>query len=133
MPDSDDLQELKNKALAGDTDAQFYLGQLYRKGEEGVPQDYQEAVKWFKKAAEHGYVGGGIQIVLATMYHEGKGGIPKDNVKAYMWLSLAASQGNKLAVEVRSIMGEEMTKEQIAEAEKLSEAFEVKKPTAKDT
>jgi TPR repeat protein len=126
MPDSDDLQELKNKALAGDTDAQFNLGQMYRKGED-VPQNYQEAVKWFKKAAEHGYVGGGIQIVLATMYHEGKGGVPKDNVKAYMWLNLAASQGNKLAVEVRSIMGEEMTKEQIAEAERLSREFKVEK------
>jgi len=128
MPVSDGLQDLKNKALAGDADAQFNLGQMYRKGEGGVPQDYQEAVKWFKAAAEHGYAGGGIQTVLATMYHEGKG-VPKDNVTAYMWLNLAASQGNQLAVEVRRIIGEEMTKEQIAEAEKLSREFKVKKHT----
>ncbi len=133
MPDSDNLQELKNKALAGDTDAQFNLGQMYRKGEGGAPQNYKEAVKWFKQAAEHGYLGGGIQIVLATMYHEGKGGVPKDNVKSYMWLNLAASQGNKLAVEVRSIIGEEMTKEQISEAEKLSREFKAKKPKAMET
>lgn len=133
MPDSKDIQELKNKALAGDTDAQFNLGQMYRKGEGGAPQNYKEAVKWFKKAAEHGYVGGGIQIVLATMYHEGKGGVPKDNVKSYMWLNMAASQGNKLAVEVKSIMEEEMSKEQIAEAEKLSREFKAKKPKAMGT
>ncbi len=132
MPDSDDLQELKNKALAGDTDAQFNLGQMYRKGEGGAPQNYKEAVKWFKKAAEYGYVGGGIQIVLATMYHEGKGGIPKDNVKSYMWLNLAATQGNKLALEVKSIIEEEMTKEQIAEAVRLSKEFKVKETKALD-
>jgi TPR repeat protein len=126
MPDSDGLQELKSKALEGDADAQFNLGQIYRKGE-GVPQDYKEAVKWFKKATEHGYTGGGIQIVLATMYHEGKG-VPKDNVTAYMWLNLAALQGNKLAVEMINIIGEEMTKEQIAEAQRLSREFKAKAP-----
>ena len=126
MPASDGLQELKNKALAGDADAQFNLGQMYRKGEGGVSQDYKEAVKWFKKAAEHGYVGGGIQTVLATMYYEGKG-VPKDNVISYMWLNMAVAQGNQLAVEVRSIIGEEMTNEQITEAEKLTREFKVKK------
>ena len=125
MPGSDGLEELKNKALAGDADAQFNLGQMYRKGEK-VAQDYQEAVKWFKKAAEHGYAGGGIQIVLATMYHEGKG-VLKDNVMAYMWLNLAVSQGNKLAVEIKTMIEEDMTKEQIAEAEKRCIEFKVKK------
>ena len=65
--------------------------------------------------------------MLATMYHEGKGGVPKDNVQSYMWLNLAASQGNKLAVEVKSIIEEEMTREQIAEAERLSREFKIKK------
>ena len=37
-------------------DAQFNLGTLYVKGQ-GVPQDYAEAVKWFRLAANQGHAG----------------------------------------------------------------------------
>lgn len=36
-----------------DARAQLYLGLMYHKGD-GVPQDYQEALKWLRKAAEQG-------------------------------------------------------------------------------
>ena len=35
--------------------AQFNLGVIYAKGQ-GVMQDYKEALKWYKLAAEQGYV-----------------------------------------------------------------------------
>jgi uncharacterized protein len=37
-------------AEQGDTDAKYDIGILYVEGH-GVPQDYSEAVKWFRKAA----------------------------------------------------------------------------------
>jgi uncharacterized protein len=37
----------------GDTRAQGNIGVMYAHGE-GVPQDYAEAVKWFRRAAEQG-------------------------------------------------------------------------------
>ena len=38
-------------AEQGDADAQYNLGVMYNEGE-GVPQDYKEATKWFRLAAE---------------------------------------------------------------------------------
>ena len=42
------------KAEAGDAVAQSNLGYRYYFGI-GVTQDYKEAVKWYRKSAEHGY------------------------------------------------------------------------------
>ena len=42
-------------AQGGDAFAQYALGGMYQHGQ-GVPQDYKEAVKWYRLAAEHGNV-----------------------------------------------------------------------------
>jgi len=42
-------------AQQGDTEAQFYLGHLYRKGK-GVTKNLQESLKWIQKAAEQGHI-----------------------------------------------------------------------------
>ena len=55
----------------------------------GVPQDYVEAVAWYRKAADGGY--GLSQFMLGAMYDQGKG-VPQDNEMAYMWFNLAASR-----------------------------------------
>ncbi len=47
------LREWNPLAKQGDANAQNNLGFMYYKGH-GVPQDYAEAVKWFRKAAEQG-------------------------------------------------------------------------------
>ncbi|KAG0062061.1 hypothetical protein BGZ90_003274, partial [Linnemannia elongata] len=41
-------------ANLGDKDAQVALGDMYLDGE-GVQQDYQAAMKWFRRAADQGY------------------------------------------------------------------------------
>ena len=46
--------ELVKKAEGGDAEAQSDLGACYYLGS-GVTQDYREAVKWYRKSAEHGY------------------------------------------------------------------------------
>jgi TPR repeat protein len=48
------VQGLRPLAEQGDAKAQFALGNLYYFGQ-GTLQDYVEAVKWFRKAAEQGY------------------------------------------------------------------------------
>ncbi|HXC67540.1 MAG TPA: SEL1-like repeat protein, partial [Nitrospiraceae bacterium] len=40
-------------AAQGDAAAQFNVGLMYRHGQ-GVTQDFQEALKWYRKAAEQG-------------------------------------------------------------------------------
>jgi hypothetical protein len=46
-----DLERMRTLAEQGDARAQYNLGNRYAKGE-GVPQDYVEAVRLFRLAAE---------------------------------------------------------------------------------
>jgi Sel1 repeat len=55
-------------AQRGDARAQANVGRLYHEGH-GVPQDYAEAVKWFRKAADQGYTGS--QFQLGSLYSHG--------------------------------------------------------------
>ena len=48
----------------------------------GVPQDYAEAMKWFRKAAEQGDAD--AQYNLGVMHAQGYG-VPQDFVLAHMW------------------------------------------------
>jgi TPR repeat protein len=53
------------------------------------------------------------------MYGTGQG-VPEDYVLAYMWWNLAAAQGHEGAQSNKDILEERMTREQIAEAQRLS-------------
>ena len=44
------LQLWRTLANQGDANAQFHLGTMYTTGS-GVPQDFAEAAKWFRKSA----------------------------------------------------------------------------------
>ena len=78
------LAEKGNAALA-----QFYLGLMYAQGQ-GVPQDYAEAARWYRRAAEQGY--DAAQFRLGMLYFEGEG-FPQDYKEAMRWIRLAADQG----------------------------------------
>ena len=92
---------------------------MYARGE-GVPEDDAEAVRWYRLAAEQGNVL--AQVRLGWMYATGEAGDggPEDDVLAYMWANLAAAQGSSAAPNVKNIIEERMTREQIAEAQRLS-------------
>ena len=53
------------------------------------------------------------------MYNDGYG-VPEDAVLAYMWYNLAAAQGIESAQTNKDIIEQRMTREQIAEAQRLS-------------
>ncbi len=57
----------------------------------GVPKDYEEAVRWYRLAAEQGYAR--AQFYLGSMYQTGRG-VPKDYKVALRWYKLAAVQGH---------------------------------------
>jgi hypothetical protein len=59
-----------------------------------VPQDYQEAVKWYRLAAAQGYAP--AQSSLGLAYEKGQG-VPQDYQEAVKWYRLAAAQGNQFA------------------------------------
>jgi len=61
------------------------------------------------------------------MYVFGQG-VPQDNMSGHMWINLAGSNGNKDALEKRSMVEEQMTPEQIEKAQEMARNW---KPTSK--
>ena len=70
--------------------AQFNLGVMCANGT-GVPQNYAEAVRWYRLAADQAHAKG--QVNLGVMCEDGTG-IPQDPTEAAQWYRRAADQGN---------------------------------------
>ncbi len=85
-----DIAALRVRANAGDANAQFSLGNANAEGQ-GVPQDYAQAVSWYRKAADQGYAG--AQYNLGYAYYTGQG-VPQDYAQAVSWTRKAADQGH---------------------------------------
>ncbi len=83
------LAETRQRADQGDADAQFTLAVSYRNGE-GVPQDFTQAVAWYRRAADQGYAE--EQKYLGVSYLNGEG-VPQDDAQAMAWYRRAADQG----------------------------------------
>ena len=110
------MTELRRAAEQGAAAAQFNLGGLYYYGE-GVPQDYGEAVRWYRLAADQGHAG--AQASLGVMY-AGGWGVPQDDIAAHMWTNLAAAQGDENARKLRDGLTGRMSSEQIAAAQRAA-------------
>ena len=157
------LAELKQKAEQGDSKAQFNLGVIHAHGKD-VPQDYQEAARWFRLAVEQGHAeaqfdlgvihehGRGVlqdyqeaarwyraaadqglssgQYNLGVMYDDGRG-VTQDYIQAHKWYNLAASKSagkvREAAAKNRDSVANQMTREQIAEAQRLAREWKPKR------
>ena len=64
----------------------------------GVPQDYAEAMKWFRRAAKQGDA---LQQHIFGMRSAVGQGVPQNLWEAHVWFSLAADNGHEEAVEMR--------------------------------
>ncbi len=95
---------------------------MYSKGR-GVPQDYAEAVRWLRRAAEQG--GARAQYNLGLSYAKGIG-VPQDYVRSHLWLSLAAAQGKESYRKSRDKLAERMTAAQMDEARRLAREWRPK-------
>jgi TPR repeat protein len=65
---------------------------MYAEGQ-GVARDEVEAVKWYRKAAEHGHAE--AQFYLGMMYYSGRG-VAQDGREALYWFRRAADQRHPL-------------------------------------
>jgi hypothetical protein len=70
-------------------DEQFSIGLLYYRGQ-GVPQDYTEAARLMRQAADQGHAE--AQATLGALYQLGKG-VPQDYAQAAVWYRKSAEQG----------------------------------------
>ena len=117
----------------------YYIG-------DGIPQDYGEAFKWYRKAAQQGYAS--AQFYLGWMYENGEG-VDQSYVTAHVWYNLAwvhdnekareysvvsylpmllcVVHVNEKAREYRDSIAKKMTPVQIAEAQRLAREWKPKK------
>ena len=110
---------LRKAADQSNVQAETVLGSCYANGQ-GVAKNDAEAVKWYRKAAEQDFAQ--AQISLALSYALGQG-VAKDYVESYKWTLLAARQGDKDAKETMTILENNMSREQIAEGQKVVRNF----------
>lgn len=88
-----DVAFARDLAEQGNAMAQTTLAGMYKDGT-GVPQDYVQAARWYRRAAEQGDAT--AQLHLADLYEGGKG-VPQDSAQAAAWLRKAAEQGDARA------------------------------------
>jgi TPR repeat protein len=90
----------------------------------GLPQNYHQAAKWYRRAAQQGH--GGAQFALGLLYNKGQG-VPKDLVLAHMWLNLSATQAigedRDFIVRIRDGIASKMTIAQVEAAQRLARAW----------
>ena len=84
------LAEFRKLADEGMPLAQFALGQLYAEGA-GVPQDFDEATKWYELAGRSGLAQ--AQYTLGVAHYTGIGA-PRNYLQAARWYEKAARQGD---------------------------------------
>ena len=77
-------------------------------------------MRWYRKAAEQN--SDRAQDALGGCYAKGEG-VAKDYVEAYKWMLLAAGQGDEAAKRATSLLEDAMTREQVAEGQKLARNF----------
>lgn len=81
-------RQLKEMAANGDAKTQYELGHQY-----AINNDFDEAAKWYTKAANQGC--GEAQGELAMFYLDGRG-VEKDETQAAYWIKQWAAQGDAL-------------------------------------
>jgi S1-C subfamily serine protease len=117
--DAEAVKWYRNAAVQNLASAQFNLGNCYANGQ-GVAKDEVEAVKWWSKAAEQNDAS--AQFNLGIFCYRGQG-VMKDHVEGYKWWLLAAAQGDEDSKKAMAIVENLLTREQMAEGQKLARTF----------
>ena len=89
--------------------AQNALGVRYATGQ-GVKLSEVEAVRWFSRAAEKGYVP--AQAKLGSLYYSGRG-VPQDVNRAYFWMVVARLSGDQASNTLGTVVRARLTPSQV--------------------
>ena len=86
-------EELLNKALAGDADAQFELGKRLDAGQ-GLKAEPEKAARWYEKASIQGHAEAAYYLAVL---HENGIGLNKNSKLAAAWYAFSAKLGHRRA------------------------------------
>lgn len=82
----DALPEVRHLAAQGDVEALFLMGTAYDEGL-GVPVDYAEGLRWYRRAAAGGHVLAAHNV--GNVYRDGRGVLVDHEAAARWWLRAA--------------------------------------------
>ncbi|MGJ5176046.1 hypothetical protein ACQR16_18990 [Bradyrhizobium oligotrophicum] len=94
LPDAIGGMGLRNAALKGDPTAAYEIGVRFAEGK-GIAANYEEAAKWYDRAAQAGLIPAVFR--LGTFYEKGLG-VKKDADVARRYYVVAAERGNAKAM-----------------------------------
>ncbi|CAM8647952.1 MORN motif [Oxalobacteraceae bacterium] len=97
---SSGIKILNSLAISGDVYSQYFLALMYRDGY-GVTKNTQQALKWFKLAADKGF--SDAQLELGLMYSNGDH-LMKNSLEAIHFFRQAADLGNAKAQYMLGVM-----------------------------
>jgi hypothetical protein len=123
LPHYSGIEDVKRQAAAGKAQAQFSLGGYYERGQFGLPQDYTESGRWYRKAAEQDHHA--AQLYLGVYLAQSQG-VEQNVVEGLKWILLAKRGGawdrgaaNETQIRLEALM----TEQQIAEARVMAAIF----------
>lgn len=109
------LQELTQRAQAGDIACQFSLGYMYANGK-GMQQNDQEAVYWYRRSAQGGYAKG--LIAMAEAFDLGRG-VKQNHIAAYVLAKAAADKKHQITP-IATQFKAKLSVDELAKANQLS-------------
>jgi TPR repeat protein len=113
-------------AEQGNARMQFIVGSFYDIGKGDIPQDFNKAEYWYRKAALQNY--STAQYNLGVMYGHGQG-MPEDDAQAYMWFNVAIANGpGPMIIRTRDEFAQYMTPAQLSEGQRLTREWLEKHP-----
>jgi TPR repeat protein len=110
------IQWFKVASEKGHAEASYELGYMHYDGI-GLKQNYKKAFEWYSLASEQGSQD--ARYNLAIMYYQGEG-VVKNIIYAHMWFDILSQSEDKDASDRKDFVAGQMTKEQIAEAQRLA-------------
>jgi hypothetical protein len=117
--DKEVFDEFLHQAEKGTTRAYFYVGAAYTAGT-GTAQDYVEAEKWYRKAADL-KLHAGMQA-LGIFYQLGQG-VEQDRVEAQTWYYIAEEISPKFEGFLTAVNAEYMNEAELKEARERADAW----------
>ena len=103
----------EKSAQAGSAQGKYSLALAYYHGQ-GTARDFTAAYHWYRESAAMGYAR--AMNNLGIMHGLGEG-VAQDDIEAYAWFQLAAEHGNPNAVKNRDLTGQELSPEQLEQAQ----------------
>ena len=95
---------------------QLPSGNSYRKGD-GVVQDYEQAISWYRKAAEQGDAYG--QALLGQMYAAGLG-VEQSDSQAYTWFTSSVVNGLAKVAGLRDATAKKLSPSRLQASQELA-------------